>query len=293
MFAKVIIAVFAIIALSSHVSAHGHISTSINGDLDVRFTDAGVDKCGVQTAESEAKRNAGMAAPVAVSRDGVSTFAFQITNADGAGPLSANIDPTCQGETFNVAAEVTQNIPGTAGNHPTPGELPKFYEFKVKFPGDMKCTCGPSKNLCMMQITTPQSFTSCAFIMPLDKPKDLGKRTSFMSQFNSNPYLFSPSAPPSSQPQFPGNSFGMPQYPNSFSYGQQQQFGGQYYNNQRPQAPMPFYNPYGQNIPQNYRGNFNTQQPQYRGQQYSQRRQFNPQQAPAPYSGFNSGFRGF
>ncbi|KAJ5485723.1 hypothetical protein N7530_000023 [Penicillium desertorum] len=88
-----------------------------------------------------------------VSDVGVITMIYHQVNQDGAGPLSADIDPTSGGtdsKSFKPA-KVIQNIPGVAG-FSTSSTMD--YEVKVQLPSGMKCTgvVGNIKDVCIVRV---------------------------------------------------------------------------------------------------------------------------------------------
>ncbi|RHZ61428.1 DUF3129 domain-containing protein [Aspergillus thermomutatus] len=87
------------------------------------------------------------------SPDGVVTVIYHQVNQDGAGPLTADIDPSSGGTNAKafVSAQVIQNIPGVAG-FSTSSTMD--YEVKVQVPKGMKCTgtVGAAKNVCILRV---------------------------------------------------------------------------------------------------------------------------------------------
>ncbi|KNG91271.1 cell surface protein Mas1 [Aspergillus nomiae NRRL 13137] len=87
------------------------------------------------------------------SPDGVVTMIFHQVNQDGAGPLSAEIDPSSGGTDPKAfkSARVIQNIPGVAG-FSTSSTMD--YAVKVQVPQGMKCTAtvGGAKNVCIVRV---------------------------------------------------------------------------------------------------------------------------------------------
>ncbi|RLL96544.1 hypothetical protein CFD26_104181 [Aspergillus turcosus] len=87
------------------------------------------------------------------SPDGVVTVIYHQVNQDGAGPLTADIDPSSGGTNASafVSARVIQNIPGVAG-FSTSSTMD--YEVKVQVPNGMKCTgtVGAARNVCILRV---------------------------------------------------------------------------------------------------------------------------------------------
>ncbi|RHZ54253.1 hypothetical protein CDV55_100989 [Aspergillus turcosus] len=87
------------------------------------------------------------------SPDGVVTVIYHQVNQDGAGPLTADIDPSSGGTNAKafVSAKVIQNIPGVAG-FSTSSTMD--YEVKVQVPNGMKCTgtVGAARNVCILRV---------------------------------------------------------------------------------------------------------------------------------------------
>ncbi|PLB44104.1 hypothetical protein P170DRAFT_440483 [Aspergillus steynii IBT 23096] len=87
------------------------------------------------------------------SEEGIVTMIYHQVNQDGAGPLTADIDPSSGGtdpKAF-VRAKVTQNIPGVAG-FSTSSTMD--YEVKVQVPSGVQCrgTVGSAKNVCVVRV---------------------------------------------------------------------------------------------------------------------------------------------
>ncbi|GMF75321.1 unnamed protein product [Aspergillus oryzae] len=104
-------------------------------------TGKGVKENGMQLY---AGKGANIGLPTA-SPDGV--------NQDGAGPLSAEIDPSSGGTDPKAfkSARVIQNIPGVAGFSTSSA---MDYAVKVQVPQGMKCTgtVGAAKNVCIVRV---------------------------------------------------------------------------------------------------------------------------------------------
>ncbi|KAE8370229.1 hypothetical protein BDV27DRAFT_140666 [Aspergillus caelatus] len=87
------------------------------------------------------------------SPEGVVTMIYHQVNQDGAGPLSAEIDPSSGGTDAKAfkSARVIQNIPGVAG-FSTSSTMD--YAVKVQVPQGMKCTgtVGAAKNVCIVRV---------------------------------------------------------------------------------------------------------------------------------------------
>ncbi|KAB8074288.1 hypothetical protein BDV29DRAFT_124573 [Aspergillus leporis] len=87
------------------------------------------------------------------SAEGVVTMIYHQVNQDGAGPLTAEIDPSSGGTDAKAfkSAKVIQNIPGVAG-FSTSSTMD--YAVKVQVPEGMKCTgtVGAAKNVCIVRI---------------------------------------------------------------------------------------------------------------------------------------------
>ncbi|PIG85644.1 cell surface protein Mas1 [Aspergillus arachidicola] len=87
------------------------------------------------------------------SPDGVVTMIYHQVNQDGAGPLSAEIDPSSGGTDPKAfkSARVIQNIPGVAGFSTSSA---MDYAVKVQVPQGMKCTgtVGAAKNVCIVRV---------------------------------------------------------------------------------------------------------------------------------------------
>ncbi|KAF9697663.1 hypothetical protein EKO04_004036 [Ascochyta lentis] len=111
-----------------------------------------------------------------VSDGGMITGTFHIVTTDGAGPVSAMIDPTGTGAfAAGVQANVMQDVPGKKGNIKPNGEVPRSLEYlalrarslvkrasnvnqdypiAIQVPPGMTCsgTAAGQKNVCFMKI---------------------------------------------------------------------------------------------------------------------------------------------
>ncbi|KAJ3085685.1 hypothetical protein HK102_013930 [Quaeritorhiza haematococci] len=78
-------------------------------------------------------------------------------NADGAGPLTASIDPTGTGTNFQPL-KMAKNLPGRNGiNQQNSG---KGVDVAVNIPQGLQCT-GP-EGACLLRLQNPLGFVSCA-----------------------------------------------------------------------------------------------------------------------------------
>ncbi|KAM0106758.1 hypothetical protein ACP6JB_007537 [Aspergillus fumigatus] len=113
------------------------------------MTPQGTKENGIQLYSGKGSRTG---LPTA-SPDGVVTVIYHQVNQDGAGPLTADIDPSSGGTNAKafVSAKVIQNIPGVAG-FSTSSTMD--YEVKVQVPNGMKCTgtVGAAKNVCILRV---------------------------------------------------------------------------------------------------------------------------------------------
>ena len=87
--------------------------------------------------------------------DGTVTMTFHQVNQDGAGPLTAAVDPTSGGtdaSAFQTAA-VTQNVPGI-GIGGLSGTTATDFPVKIQMPAGMTCqgTVGGASNVCIAKL---------------------------------------------------------------------------------------------------------------------------------------------
>jgi len=267
--------VAAVIGLASTVLGHGHIRNSINQEVDVRITDAGVNSCGVQLANSVSAFLNGSRNPFMMIKGAENELTYRMTNSDGAGPLSVAIDPSCTGDSFSKQLEVKVQVPGENGILNDPA-LPKDFKFNVTLPSDLKCDCN-LPNVCLMRVITPTQFTSCIFIAPIEKAREFNNFVSFQQ----GPGRFGMAAPQGGipRPGFNGavmqQQFGMPNnrigaFPQSYGMPQQRAIGYYPQNNQFQQRQYSQYNQF-----------YNRQQSMY--PRYQQQRGFSGNNR---YSGF-------
>lgn len=136
-------------AIKSAQSAVDDALSIVPGLKSGAMTAQGTSENGVQLYSG---KGASTGLPTA-SADGVVTVIYHQVNQDGAGPLTADIDPSSGGTNPKafVSAQVIQNIPGVAG-FSTSSTMD--YEVKVQVPKGMKCTgtVGAAKNVCIVRI---------------------------------------------------------------------------------------------------------------------------------------------
>jgi len=89
------------------------------------------------------------------SDDGTVTMTFHQVNQDGAGPLTAAVDPTSGGTDPSAfqTAEVTQNVPGI-GIGGLSGATTTDFPVSVKMPAGMTCngSVGGANNVCIVRM---------------------------------------------------------------------------------------------------------------------------------------------
>ena len=118
------------------------------------------------TSETGVAKAAGQGAtsglPTA-AEDGTVSMTFHQVNQDGAGPLTAAIDPTSGGtdESAFQQAEVTMDVPGI-GIGGLSGASTMDFPVKIKMPAGMKCTgsVGGAQNVCVAKVSFPPSSTT-------------------------------------------------------------------------------------------------------------------------------------
>ncbi|KAJ3115747.1 hypothetical protein HDU96_000078 [Phlyctochytrium bullatum] len=190
-----IVSFFLAVAAPVTVSAHG-VVTEVQGANGVTGTGFGVDPstprdctrrnpcqqdssilaaggCGRTLQKGQLNIQTEMAAQYelgggqlpSVGANGQLTLTYHQVNADGAGPLSADVDPTGQGQTFQPAT-VVQNIPGRRGRDRN-GQTTDF-PVTVQVPAGLQCTGGPNGDACIMRVKNANrnNFGGCiAFTM--------------------------------------------------------------------------------------------------------------------------------
>ncbi|KAB8239094.1 hypothetical protein ETB97_004954 [Aspergillus alliaceus] len=136
-------------AIKSAQSAVDDAMAILPGTASGAVTGNGVKENGLQLY---AGKGASTGLPTA-SADGTVTVIYHQVNQDGAGPLTAEIDPSSGGTDPKAfkSARVTQNIPGVAG-FSTSSTMD--YAVKVQVPQGMKCTAtvGNAKNVCILRL---------------------------------------------------------------------------------------------------------------------------------------------
>ncbi|KAJ4376178.1 hypothetical protein N0V83_001459 [Neocucurbitaria cava] len=122
----------------------------------------GADAAGTKTPKGTTEDTVSKAAGTGASSglpttadDGTVTMTFHQVNQDGAGPLTAAIDPT-SGGTDPAAfqdAQVTQNVPGI-GIGGLSGATTTDFPVKVQMPAGMTCsgTAGGASNVCIVRM---------------------------------------------------------------------------------------------------------------------------------------------
>jgi len=213
-----VVVVLGVVALSGRIAeAHGHLKNSINQEVDIRFTDPTVDACGVLKAQTQTALETGSKKPFMFFRGQSNELTYRMTNSDGAGPLTLTIDSKCEGTTFDKTLTIPDNVPGVNGilNDNT---LPKDFKFNVTVPNDLKCSCS-NQNVCLLRITTPQSFTSCIFVAPVDKSRGFNNLASFQGGAMGFGGMQQPFGPSGAFGQYPQQAFGGSQVAFGSSYG--------------------------------------------------------------------------
>ena len=134
------------------VDAHGRLirpAALVNNDVRVNAN----NPCGTRNVAGSAAN----AAAERVTPGQPATFTWRIRNGDGAGPLTARVDPTGTGKSFDVPLTVRTQIPGQRGR--LQGARNQEARFTVDIPASLQCN--PT---CLMQVTQPVGFGSCGVL---------------------------------------------------------------------------------------------------------------------------------
>ena len=148
-------------------AAKGAAATTKRGLLDALTGGAakgGAGATGAGTKTAKGTTEAGVAAAAGsgaasglptTADDGTITMTFHQVNQDGAGPLTAMIDPTSAGTDPAAfqAATVTQNVPGIGIGGLSAASTMDF-PVKVQMPAGMTCsgTAGGATNVCVVRM---------------------------------------------------------------------------------------------------------------------------------------------
>ncbi|KAI8853618.1 hypothetical protein BC829DRAFT_367812 [Chytridium lagenaria] len=184
------VTVFYMSLMTSKVSAHGLV-TQVTGANGVTGTGFGVDPstprdctqrnpcqqdtsimigrragCGrtIQSgrmdpaAEIQKQLDIGGGQLPSTGANGMLTMTYHQVNADGAGPLTAEVDTTGTGTNWQ-RVQVVQNAPGRFGLNRATATTDQ--NIAVRVPANMRCTGGPNGDACVMRIKNPIVFGSC------------------------------------------------------------------------------------------------------------------------------------
>lgn len=134
-----------------------HAAMLAHRSLAVRAADGGT-KTPAGTTESAVKAATGQGATQGMptcADDGTVTMTFHQVNQDGAGPLTASVDPTSGGTdaTAFQTAEVTQNVPGI-GIGGLSGVTTTDFPVAVQMPAGMTCdgTVAGATGVCVAKV---------------------------------------------------------------------------------------------------------------------------------------------
>jgi hypothetical protein len=131
---------------------NGGGATSDSSDASGTKTPKGTVEDGVSKA---AGTGADSGLPT-VGQDGIITMTFHQVNQDGAGPLTAAIDPSSGGSDASAFqdAQVVQDVPGI-GVGGLSGATTTDFPIKVQMPAGMKCTgsVGGAQNVCIVRVS--------------------------------------------------------------------------------------------------------------------------------------------
>ncbi|KAF5357309.1 hypothetical protein D9758_005897 [Tetrapyrgos nigripes] len=152
-----------VLAISVHVNGHTLMTPALGvqgagarSDVQVLAL-AGNDKCG----KMNVAQNIDTSTPVAAAADG--TFTVTATNfnrnRDGSRQLSATMDTTATGNSFNGQVTITQN------GDPRPAQLGSD-QIVAQLPAGTTCTGGASGNLCLVSFKNDfiAGFGNCVVV---------------------------------------------------------------------------------------------------------------------------------
>ncbi|KAJ3731369.1 hypothetical protein DFJ43DRAFT_1132504 [Lentinula guzmanii] len=155
MFSKVFASLSVLLAISAQVNAHAAIApalgvtgTPVRADVQ---RPSNASPCGTVDVAS----NIDTSTPVQAAADGTFTATATDFNAgaDGSRSVSANVDPTAQGKTFDTAVTVSQNgdaAPTTVGSD----------QIVAALPAGTTCSGGTTGNLCLVVMSLFNIFHS-------------------------------------------------------------------------------------------------------------------------------------
>ncbi|KAF5373014.1 hypothetical protein D9758_001621 [Tetrapyrgos nigripes] len=159
MFSKIFTTVSLVLALSVHVNGHTLIAPALgvqgNGVRNDVQRPSAANACGnvnvAQTIDSST--------PVAAAADGTFTATATDFNAgaDGSRQVSATVDATGAGKTFNGKVTISQNgdaAPTAVGSQ----------QIVAALPAGTKCTGGAAGNRCLVAFKTTAGFGNCVVV---------------------------------------------------------------------------------------------------------------------------------
>jgi len=151
-----VIAAIASTSLFEGVEAHGQLSAP--KPFNTKPFRAKKDACGVPLP-------AGMqATATVVAGQTTKAFVWQIRNGDGLGPLTAEIDTTATANfATSIKPTIVVDVPGEKGKD-IAGQtrLRGLQPFSITIPAGLKCTGGSTKDMCILRMSQPAGFVSCA-----------------------------------------------------------------------------------------------------------------------------------
>ncbi|KAI8853782.1 hypothetical protein BC829DRAFT_424636 [Chytridium lagenaria] len=156
-------------SLMSTVHSHG-VVTQVTGANGITATDCtNRNPCQRDTSIMAQGRRARGAGPCgrtlqvgccfrwssSVNANGMISLVYHQVNSDGGGPVTAEVDPTGTGTSFQ-AVTVMQNVPGRNGRNRDTETTD--HPVMVQVPATMNCTGGAAGNACIMRIRNPNTF---------------------------------------------------------------------------------------------------------------------------------------
>jgi hypothetical protein len=160
MFSKVFTTLFILLVVSVQINAHAIITpalgvngTAVRGDVQRPST---ASPCGTVDVASS------IGTSTAVVADANGTFITNATDfnagADGSRSVTAKVDPTGKGTTFDTDVKVTQNgnaNPTTVGTD----------QIVASLPSNTTCSGGKDGNICLVQFITSAGFGNCVAVV--------------------------------------------------------------------------------------------------------------------------------
>ncbi|KAJ3758281.1 hypothetical protein FB446DRAFT_651913 [Lentinula raphanica] len=159
MFSKVFVSLSVLLAISAQVSAHAAIAPALGVAGTPVRADVQKPSKASPCGKVDVASNLDTSTPVQAAADGTFTATATDFNAgaDGSRSVTAKVDPTAQGTTFNTAVTVSQNgvaAPKTVGSD----------QIVAALPSGTTCSGGTAGNLCLVQFVTTAGFGNCVVV---------------------------------------------------------------------------------------------------------------------------------